>query len=343
MMEPGPKIRAPRFSGGQWLNTEQPPSLEGLTASGIVLVDFWEYTCVNCIRTLPYLVAWHERYHHLGLNIVGIHTPEFDISEQPEAVAAAIRRFDIPYPVLLDNESTNWDAYANRAWPTKYLVDRNGIIRYTAQGEGRYAETEAAIQTLLTELHGGDLNLPPLMQPLRPTDAPGAVCYRATPELHAGYASARPGSADSLKPSVPQQFHPVSERDEGQLYFEGLWRPEHNYSETVEAGCVLRVPYRAAELNVVLASADGQPQRLFLRHDGQTMTMDEAGEDVVVDSDWGSYVLVRAPRLYNLVVNPDFARHEITLESNDVGLRVYAFSFVSCTKPAYEDGDLVVP
>lgn len=342
-MEPGPKIRAPRFVEGQWLNVEPPPTLEALTDSGIVLVDFWEYTCVNCIRTLPYLLAWHERYHALGLTIVGIHTPEFDISRQPEAVAAAVRRFDIPYLVLLDNDGTNWDAYANRAWPTKYLIDSQRVIRYTARGEGRYAETEAAIQTLLRELHGADLELPPLMPPLRPTDAPGAVCYRATPELHAGYAHARLGNPGSLEPGEPQRFRPVTEREEGRLYFEGLWRADQDYSEAVEAGGVLRVPYRAAELNVVLATADGQPQRLFLRHDGQPLTLDEAGEDVVVDSDWGSYVLVRAPRMYNLAINPDFARHEITLESNDVGLRVYAFSFVSCPKPTYEAGDLVVP
>ncbi|MDQ4077742.1 MAG: redoxin domain-containing protein, partial [Chloroflexota bacterium] len=119
------RIRAPHLKGGaeDWINVDAPLTMEELVGDGVVLVDFWDYTCVNCIRTLPYLIEWHERYAPLGLTIVGIHTPEFAFAQEREAVEAAVDRLGIPYPVLLDNEQANWSAFANRTWPTKYLID----------------------------------------------------------------------------------------------------------------------------------------------------------------------------------------------------------------------------
>lgn len=325
------KIRAPHLKPGHWLNAERAWTMEELVGRGIVLADFWDYSCVNCIRTLPYLIEWHERYAPLGLTILGIHTPEFDFAREPEAVEAAVRRFGIPYPVLLDNETTNWYAFSNRAWPTKYLIDAQRVIRYRTMGEGRYGETEAAIQTLLRELHGEELALPPLMAPLRPTDVPGAVCYPTTPELFAGYAHGRLGNPGDFGLDEVRRFEAVAERETGKLYFEGPWLGSAEYSESAGAA-QLRVPYLAAELNAVLATAEGAPQRLYLEQDGQPLAFDEAGEDVVVDSEQGSYVNVGAPRMYNLAINPDYAPHEITLFATEPGLRVYSFTFVSCPR-----------
>ncbi|MBA3533516.1 MAG: redoxin domain-containing protein, partial [Ardenticatenales bacterium] len=163
------RLHTPRVEGDDWLNVESPPLMETLLAGGLLLVDFWEYSCVNCLRTLPYLTSWYERYQTLGLEIVGIHTPEFHFSRQPEAVAAAVARLGLPYPILLDNEQRLWQGFANRGWPAKYLIDAQGILRYSAVGEGRYQESEEAIQRLLRERHGEALALPPLMVPLRPT------------------------------------------------------------------------------------------------------------------------------------------------------------------------------
>lgn len=326
-------VRAPHLVQGEWLNTDHPLTMEALVQGGIVLVDFWEYSCVNCIRTLPYLIEWHDRYAALGLHIIGIHTPEFAFGREKENVAAAIRRYDIPYPVLLDNEMGNWYGFTNRAWPTKYLIDSNRRLRYSAVGEGSYQETEAAIQQLLRELHGEALELPPLLEPFRSTDATGAVCYPATPELYAGYAHGRLGNEGDFALNDSRLFEAVDTREEGKLYFEGNWRGESEFSESVDTQSVLRVPYRAAELNVVLASADGQPRRVHLLHDGTPIALDEAGEDVVIDSEIGAYVVVSRPRMYHLVTNPDVARHEITLEPSGAGVRVYSFTFVSCINP----------
>lgn len=312
--------------------------MEALIEDSVVLVDFWEYSCLNCLRNLPYLITWHERYAHLGLRIIGIHTPEFAFGREPERVAAAIRRYGIPYPVLMDNEHQNWSGFTTRAWPTKHLIDANRRMRYSTVGEGQYGETEAMIQDLLRELHGDDLELPPLLAPLRPNDQPGAVCYPATPELYAGYAHGRLGNPGDFGLDTVRTFDPMPREEEGKLYFEGAWHGTMEYSESAADDAVLRVPYRAAELNVVLASADGAPLRVHLLHDGVPVAMDEAGEDVIVDSEMGTYVKVSVPRMYTLLINPDVGRHEITLEPARQGLRVYAFTFVASCHSGSDEG-----
>lgn len=324
-------IHSPALAG-EWLNVESPPTMDELLAGGALLLDFWEYSCINCLRTLPYLEAWYERYHALGLQVVGIHTPEFAFGRARAAVEAEVQRLGLPYPILLDPTQALWQTFAIRAWPTKQLIDGDGLIRYRAQGEGHYQETEAAIQQLLRERQGEALRLPPLLAPLRPTDASGAICYRPTPELHAGGPPA----------PVTHFPHPTL-RPEGQLYFEGAWRIEHEYAESLESGAALYVPYRAAEINAVLASGSDEPLPITLIHDGLPLTLGEAGADVIVDSEWGSYLRVRAPRLYHLASNPDAAPHELRLEALEPGVRVYAFSFVACPKAHYEAGDLRIP
>jgi thiol-disulfide isomerase/thioredoxin len=322
-------IRAPHLVQGDWLNSDRAWTMEELIENSIVLVDFWEYSCVNCLRTLPYLNTWHERYATMGLRIVGIHTPEFAFGREKSNVERAIRRYDIQYPVLLDNNQQNWYGFTTRAWPTKYLIDAQRRLRYTSVGEGNYGATEAMIQSLLRELHGDDVELPPLMEPLRPTDVPGAVCYPSTPELYAGYAHGRLGNPGDFGLDAVRHFEPMAERETGKLYFEGAWFGAQEHSESADADALLRVPYRAAELNIVMASTDGTPLRVHLLHDGSPIALDEAGEDVIVDSEMGTYVMVSAPRMYSITLNPDFGAHEITLEPSRAGLRVYAFTFVA--------------
>ena len=140
--------RAPEFYGiDRWVNS---PGLTMEQLRGkVVLIDFWTYSCINCIRTLPYLKDWHDKYSRYGLVIVGVHTPEFDFEKRLENVAAAAETFGIQYPVALDNNYRTWNTYGVNAWPTKFLVDRTGQLRYGHRGEGAYAETEEAIRELL--------------------------------------------------------------------------------------------------------------------------------------------------------------------------------------------------
>ena len=145
-------VLAPELDGGQWIQ-HGPMSLKSLRDKAVVLIDFWDYTCVNCIRTLPYVVAWNKRYQQSGLVVVGVHAPEFSFAREGSHVAEAAARFGLEYPIVLDNEYAIWRAYSNRFWPAKYLVDAKGRIRYYHFGEGAYRETELAIQGMIRELN----------------------------------------------------------------------------------------------------------------------------------------------------------------------------------------------
>ena len=177
------KVRAPEI-GRLWLNS--PPLSFRQLRGRAVLVDFWDYTCVNCIRTLPYVQAWHERYHDKGLTVIGVHTPEFTFAQYESNVERGIREFGLTYPIVVDSNREIWKAFANRYWPTKYLLDKDGYLRYGHFGEGGYVECEQAIQELLREIDP-NAALPALMDPMREEDHAGAVCYRATGELYLGH------------------------------------------------------------------------------------------------------------------------------------------------------------
>lgn len=142
---------APEFAGiNQWLNSE-PLTMKQLRGK-VVLVDFWTYDCINCINTLPHVVKWHGKYKDKGLVVVGVHTPEYAFERKTDNVRAALKRFDIRYPVAQDNRYETWNAYHNRYWPAFYLVNKKGEVVYTHFGEGRYAQTEAKIQQLLAQM-----------------------------------------------------------------------------------------------------------------------------------------------------------------------------------------------
>jgi thiol-disulfide isomerase/thioredoxin len=147
---PVPPTAAPAFAGiDTWLNS--PPLTMPQLRGKVVLVDFWTYTCINCIRTLPYVKSWYDKYKSQGLVVVGVHTPEYPYERSTENVTAALKRFDIRYPVAQDNRYATWDAYRNQFWPATYLIDKSGRIVYTHFGEGQYEETEATIRRLLAQ------------------------------------------------------------------------------------------------------------------------------------------------------------------------------------------------
>lgn len=143
---------APELENEVWLNTDRPLRLAELRGK-VVLLDMWTFGCINCQRVIPYLRDWHEAYADQGLVVIGNHYPEFDYERDLENLKEALVRLEVPYPVAQDNDRETWSAYSNRYWPTLYLIDKAGHIRFTHIGEGRYAETEAAIQTLLAEAY----------------------------------------------------------------------------------------------------------------------------------------------------------------------------------------------
>lgn len=345
-------VRMPEFAPGEWLNTDQPLTREQLRGR-VALIDFWDYTCINCIRTLPYLTAWHDRYAERGLVVIGVHAPEFSFARSRAEISAAIERFAIHYPVLLDNDYQTWLAFANRAWPTKYLIDHEGYIRYRAQGEGHYHATEVAIQAAL-RLRDPRVDLPDVLPPLRAEDAPGAVYYRPTPELYAGFERGSLGNPEGYAASHPLVYRlPRREdRSEHQFYADGIWQAHReSFAFAGQDGGRIVLPYRAATVNAVL-SPSSDPVEIMLhlrpddvapivevRQDGQPLTPLNAGEDIDYDDGGISTVCIDRPRMYELVRNPGFEAHEIELIFHAHGLAVFGFTFSSCIAPGAAPND----
>jgi thiol-disulfide isomerase/thioredoxin len=329
-------IIAPELEGGYWLQGG-PLTMAGLRGRP-VLVDFWDYTCINCLRTLPYLVEWHRRYSPYGLVIVGVHTPEFSFARRADDVRRAIAEFGIEYPVVMDNDYAIWRAYNNRYWPAKYLVDAQGRLRYYHFGEGTYESVERALQHLLREVQP-DLVLPEPMPPVRDEDRPGAVCYRVTPEVYLGFLRGSIGNPTGFAPKRPANYRDPGLHAEGFFYLEGPW--------VAEEECVYRpwdalessrlyLRYTAREVNVVMNPMSGQAGRLDIWQDGAPIPAEDAAADVRWDENGQSYVAVDVPRMYRLVANRDVGHHELSLSTSAPGMALYAFTFVSCAIPGWE-------
>ena len=321
-------LHAPELAPGRWI---QGPEVSIHFARGtVVLVDFWESTCVNCLRTLPYLKAWHERYAGRGLVVVGVHTPEFEFTADPELVAAAVRAEGLPYPVLLDEDRATWLRFANHYWPAKYLVDARGYLRYEHFGEGAYGETERWIQRLLREAGDGE-PMPEPLEPLREEDRPGAVCYPATREIHLGFHRGKLLAPEGYRPGEEVRHR---EREEGpappgMFAARGLWLHEAESLEAREAGAELDLVCDAAGVNLVLAPTG----ELEIEVDGEPVAASERGADVV-ERQGRTFAVWERPRMVRLVDSPRFRRRRLVLRFLQPGTRAYAFSFSTCALPA---------
>jgi cytochrome c biogenesis protein CcdA/thiol-disulfide isomerase/thioredoxin len=310
---------APEFTGTQrWFNTPggRPLTLRGLRGR-VVLVDFWTYTCINCLRTLPYLRAWDARYRRAGLTIVGVHTPEFPFERDAGNVKAAIAAGRLRYPVAQDNRMATWNAYLNNYWPAKYLVDAGGQLRFVHFGEGAYGATERAIRTLLAEARGRSPGAG-----ARPVRAERAAAGELTPETYLGWqlAQGRAAWEGRLLPMGDHDFGtgtPALPRD--QFAFRGRWRIDGR-GATAGRGARIEANVRARRVFLVLGSPR-RPGTVRVRVDGRPLSDALAGDDVR-----GGAARVRAQRLYRLV---DLGRVRTARLSLEVarGVSGYAFTF----------------
>ncbi|EKD79352.1 MAG: cytochrome c biogenesis protein [uncultured bacterium] len=280
-----------------WLNSE-PLTLDELKGK-VVLIDFWTYTCINCIRTLPHVQGWYEQYQDDGLMVIGVHSPEFEFEKDTGNVQDAIEMYGLTYPVAQDNDFATWKNYNNRYWPAKYLIDAEGNIRYTHFGEGEYDKTESAIRELLAE---AGATLTDEVQ-----DLPDETSlYSTTPETYLGL-----GRIDRFASNEPIQYG-VSEYSFPDVLpvhnvaFNGLWDVEAQYAEA-NVGSQLRLHFKAADVFLVIKPAGA----------GDTITVN--GEIIILDSD----------RLYQLYSNDVIVDDELTITFNDPSTQVFAFTFGS--------------
>ena len=284
---------APEFRGiARWLNSE-PLTLAGLRGR-VVLIDFWTYSCINCLRTFPHIRAWDERYREAGLTIVGVHSPEFAFERVESNVRENVRKLELEYPVALDNDFATWGAWRNQYWPAKYLIDRDGHVRYYHFGEGDYAETEEAIRTLI----GSDA---PAASRLADESPSGLV----TPESYLGFERLARNAGDPVVEDKPHAYTFPRGLSENELAFSGIWTVEDERAVAgLSAG--LRLQYRARDVYLVLTG---------------TGTV-----EVLVDGKPERKVRVSGDKLHTLVERPRIGDHLLELRFTPT-VAAYAFTF----------------
>jgi cytochrome c biogenesis protein CcdA/thiol-disulfide isomerase/thioredoxin len=306
---------APEFVDTQdWFNTpgDKPLTMKKLSQEGkVVLIDFWTYSCINCIRTLPYLNAWNKRYAKDGLVIIGVHTPEFPFEREASNVEEAIKTDGIEYPVVQDNEMQTWNAYENLYWPAEYYVDAKGNVRYADFGEGEYGKKEEVIRELLTEA-----GHPPGKE-LSGAHGMAAEPTVTTPESYLGSYRAEDFNNGLIKPG--RQTFTLKAPGENELSYGGEWKIEE-YPATAGKGARLDLNFGARRVYLVLGSP-GKPRRMKVLLDGKPIAAADDGSDV-----HNGYVTVTNERLYNLVELPKVEHHTLELVPEE-GIQGYAFTF----------------
>lgn len=318
--------KAPEFKGiTSYINTNQ-TKLSDLKGK-VVLVDFWTYSCINCIRTLPYLVDWNQKYSDKGLVIVGVHSPEFEFEKNINNVKQAVARFGIKYPVLLDNDHETWNAFQNSYWPRKYLVDSDGYIRYDHIGEGGYAETENAIKSLLAErsnqqgLEISNLNQTKLILPSAPSVDFNQI---KSPELYFGYQYARAqlGNVQGFNPEKTVNYTlPGSNLESNVIYLQGLWKNNPDSMELVGSNGKIMLAYSAKSINIV---AGGKGEAI-VKEDGKGNQTNNTFKGNDVDSE--GMLTVDGQRLYNIADHTNYGNHQIEIAARGPGFKVYTFTF----------------
>ncbi|HET6452089.1 MAG TPA: cytochrome c biogenesis protein DipZ [Spirochaetia bacterium] len=313
---------APDFvTSGTWFNTEGVSAGTGQTAQGgtmplslaslrgkVVVVDFWTYSCVNCVRTLPYLRAWYDAYRDKGLVIVGVHTPEFEFEKNSANVARAIHELGVTWPVVQDNDYAEWTAYANQYWPAHYFIDAKGRVRYFHFGEGEYDTSEKVIQQLLKEAGenvGGIVSRPDLQ------------LQSNTPETYLGYDRAR-GFASAVAPvaDAPVEYHPARQPANGEWNLSGTWTITPQFVVPSASG-VLQLGFDAKNVFLVVEPAGA----------GGTISVSVDGAPAPDTTDVRSGTLApRESRMYQLVGLPSAGPHVLKLAVKGK-LRLFAFTF----------------
>jgi thiol-disulfide isomerase/thioredoxin len=318
--------KAPEFSGiTSYINTNE-TNLSELKGK-VVLVDFWTYSCINCIRTFPYLVDWNQKYSDKGLVIVGIHSPEFEFEKNIDNVKQAVTRFGIKYPVLLDNDHGTWNAFQNSYWPRKYLIDSEGYIRYDHIGEGGYVETENAIRNLLAErsnqqgIEISNLNQTKL-------NIPGAASVDfnqiKTPELYFGYQYARDqlGNIEGFKPENAVNYTtPGSNLEPNVIYLQGLWKNNPDGMELVGPEGKITLLYSAKSVNIV-AGGKGE---VAVKEDGKDTQTNNPSKGNDVDAN--GMLSIDGQRLYNIADHTNYGNHNIEISAKGPGFKIYTFTF----------------
>jgi cytochrome c biogenesis protein CcdA/thiol-disulfide isomerase/thioredoxin len=317
-------LAMPPLAGAtQWLNS--PPLTGEMLRGKVVLVDFWTYSCINCLRTLPYLKAWNEKYRDQGLVIIGVHSPEFAFEKDRHNVEQAIRDLGITYPVAMDNQFAIWNAYKNQYWPAHYLIDAQGRIRDQHFGEGAYPETEQMIQALLKEAHHGVLAVGDGLVRAAGSGATAAAGdMQRSPETYVGYARQQNlVSPETVKQDVTAHYSAPRVLKPNQWALSGKWRVSSESAAVQASGGAISYRFQGRDLHLVLGTLNGKPARFKVTLDGVA-----PGADHGSDIDAQGNGVIREQRLYQLIrQSGKFMVHTFRIEFLDADAQAFAFTF----------------
>jgi thiol-disulfide isomerase/thioredoxin len=304
-----------------FINTNGVPiTLSSLVGKKVILVDFWAYSCINCQRTIPYLNSWYEKYKDQGLEIIGVHTPEFDFEKKIDNVRAAVGNFNIMYPVVLDNQYLTWDAYNNQYWPEEYLIDINGLVVDRKIGEGGYADTEKEIQNLLAERKQA-LNESGTI----PTDITNIdeSIHTQSPETYFGFARNTYLANGAAQTPGTQTLTLPANIELNQLYLDGAWNFQSEYAENASVGAKIAFTYNAK--NVYFVASSKNPDAgvsITVLRDGKPV-----GTFAGADVNASGHAMIKEARLYKLISEQSQGTHTIEIIVNGAGLDAFTFTF----------------
>lgn len=308
---------APELQGiAGWINSE-PLLLESLKGK-VVVIDFWTYSCINCIRTLPSLQEWHEQYADDGLVIIGVHSPEFAFEKIPGNVQSAVEEYGIQYPVALDNNFNTWQAYQNKYWPAKYFIDREGNVRHTHFGEGEYEESEKVIQLLLQET-GVDVNVDEVITKSEALP----ISAQQTPETYLGYARIdRFTNTQELQPNKTHTYTLKENLSQDTWSLGGDWIIKNEKAVSGSTGAKLAIDVSGKSVYLVMGAAS--PKKVHVLMNGKSVSEADAGADVQ-----DSYLNVDEYRLYRIIESDLFLNEAVIELQFDSGIEAHAFTFGS--------------
>jgi thiol-disulfide isomerase/thioredoxin len=316
-----------------YINTPAPITLSSLKGK-VVLVNFWTYTCINSIRPMPFIHDWNQKYADKGLVIVNVHSPEFEFEKNYANVKAAVQRFGITYPVILDSDHGTWNAYGNQYWPRYYLIDTQGYIRYDHIGEGSYDQIEKTIQSLLAE-RAALMDEKKISFDTKPTTLirPGSLQYvdltqSTTPEIYVGYNTTRAplGNPEGFKPHQTVSYLIPSNTDfkPDIVYLQGNWKNNPDNMELQSDTGRIVLAYYAKSVNII---SGGKGGGVVSNDENATSTAKipnkSLGEDLSQD---GSF-RIDGQRLYNLAIHNNYTAHNIVIDVKGKGFQFYTFTF----------------
>ena len=305
-----------------WLNSEP------LTASSLrghaVLVEFWTFTCINWIRTLPYVRSWFEKYRNDGLVVLGVHTPEFAVERDIENVRRAAHEMAVEYPIAIDSDYRIWRAFDNNYWPALYFADADGKIRHHRFGEGEYEYSETVIQSLLAEAGAANVSQELATVDARGVEAPADWEHLQSPETYVGYARADSfASRGGLSPDAPQEYAVPDHLPRNHWALAGNWTIGRQAAVLNAAGGRIAHRFQARDLHLVMAPPDDHPAGFRVLLDGKA-----PGADHGLDVDEQGEGSVTEPRLYQLIRQRGrVSEHTLEIAFRDPGARAYVFTF----------------